>query len=152
MILPLAVNTFFLFILLSYFRRIPASLEESAKLDGANDIRILVSIILPISMPTIAAIGLFYAVNRWNEWWHAMLFLTDDGLFPLQLILRNMLVSFDQMTSDTGGAGIMDRYSSVFSPSLKMASVIVSTVPIMLVYPFLQKHFAKGIMIGSIKG
>lgn len=153
MILPLAVNTFYLFILISYFKTIPASLEESAKLDGANDILILVRIILPVSLPTLAAIGLFYSVARWNEWWHGMLFLTDNDNHPLMLILRNMLVSIDQvMQGNSAGGSFAEQTRKIFTPGLKMASVIIATVPIMMVYPFLQKYFTKGIMIGSIKG
>jgi len=152
LVLPVAVNTFYLIILMNYFRSVPVSLEESARLDGANDILIFFRIIIPVSVPTLVAIGLFYAVDRWNEWWHAMLFVIDEDKFPLQLILRNMLVSVEQMIGDNGGAGIIDRFASIFTPGLKMASVVVSTIPIMMVYPYLQKYFTKGIMIGSIKG
>lgn len=152
MILPLAIDTYFLFILISYFKTIPASLEESAKLDGANDILILVRIIIPIAVPTLAAIALFYSVARWNEWWHGMLFIIDHANDPLMLILRNMLISMDQVMSGGAGASFADQSRGVFTPGLKMASVIITTIPIMLVYPFLQKYFTKGIMIGSVKG
>lgn len=153
MILPVAVDTFFLFIMISYFKTVPPSLEESAKLDGANDIIVLFRIIIPVAMPTIAAIALFYSVARWNEWWHGMLFLIDHDKDPVMLILRNMLVSIEQvLTSGSAGAGMAGQSKNMFTPGLKMASVVITTIPIMMVYPFLQKYFTKGIMIGSIKG
>ncbi len=130
----------------------PASLAESAKLDGANDITILFRIIVPLSKPTIVAIGLFYAVERWNEWWHALLFLNDSAKYPLQLLLREMIMNISMYLNNQTSSGIAEAYGQVYAPSLKMATIMIATVPIMIVYPFLQKHFAKGIMIGSIKG
>ena len=152
MILPTGMNIFYLFILINYFRQIPDSLPESARIDGANDITILFRIILPVSKPTLVAIGLFYAVERWNEWWHGLLFVSESDNYPLQLLLREMVLNISMYLNNQASAALAESMRQVYAPSLKMATVMVATVPIMLVYPFLQKHFAKGIMIGSIKG
>ncbi|RAP73807.1 carbohydrate ABC transporter permease [Paenibacillus montanisoli] len=153
MILPSAVNTFYIWIMLSFFREFPVSLEESAKIDGAGDFSILMRIVIPTSMPVIASISLFYAVDRWNDWYTPMLFLTDADKYPMQLMLRNMLTSISQILSMNNGVSAIDQ-SKVKIPqdSLKMAAIMVTSLPIMAVYPFLQKYFAKGVMIGSIKG
>lgn len=153
MILPSAVNTFYIWIMLSFFRQFPVALEESAKIDGAGDFTILVRIVVPTSLPVIASISLFYAVDRWNDWYIPMLFLSDVDKYPLQLMLRNMLTNIDQILSMNAGVSAIDQ-SKIRIPrdSLKMAAIVITCVPIMLVYPFLQKYFAKGVMIGSIKG
>lgn len=151
MILPVAVNTFFLIILINHFRSIPPELEESAKMDGANDIFILFRIVLPISKPTLAAITLFYAVSRWNEWYLAMLFVNDPKMHPMQLFLRNMLQDVTKMRRDDMGSAMLAELSQTYPDGLKMASVIITMVPIMLVYPFLQKYFAAGVTLGAVK-
>ena len=151
MIFPVAVSTFFLIVMINQFRSVPSSLEESAKIDGANDILILFRIVIPITKPTIAAITLFYAVARWNEWYHAMLFMTDTKMYPMQLFLRNMLMDVTKMARDDMGASMMAQLNEVYPDGLKMASVIITMVPIMLVYPFLQKYFAAGVTLGAIK-
>ncbi|BBI31915.1 carbohydrate ABC transporter permease [Cohnella abietis] len=152
MIVPLAVNTFYLIIVMSYFRTLPPALEESAKIDGANDIQILAKIIIPISMPTIAAVGLFYAVDRWNEWWHAMLFISDINKYPLQLLLRQVLVNFNEILQNGIASSMAQKAAGIYPDTIKMAVVVVASIPILLVYPFLQKYFTKGMMLGSIKG
>lgn len=152
MIIPAALNTFYLIIMKNYFGTIPESLEESAKLDGANDIYILLKIILPISAPFVATFGLFYAVERWNEWWYALIFISDSSKTPLQIYLRETLITSNGLLS-TLAQQMADKDSSkVYTPALQMATIVISSVPILLVYPFLQKHFAKGILVGSIKG
>ena len=153
MIFPSAINTFYIWIMLSFFREYPVSLEESARIDGAGDLAILLRIVIPTSMPVIASISLFYAVDRWNDWYTPMLFLTDIDKYPLQLMLRNMLTSIDQILSRNVGVSAIDQ-SKIKIPrdSLKMAAIVITCLPIMVVYPFLQKYFAKGVMIGSIKG
>ncbi|GGE02670.1 carbohydrate ABC transporter permease [Paenibacillus nasutitermitis] len=151
MILPVAVNTFFLIIMISHFRSIPPELEESAKIDGANDIYILFRIVLPISKPTLAAITLFYAVSRWNEWYLAMLFVNDPKKHPMQLFLRNMLIDVTKMRRDDMGADMLSQISQIYPDGLKMACVVVTMLPIMLVYPFLQKYFAAGVTLGAVK-
>lgn len=151
MIFPVAVSTFFLIVMMDHFRSIPSSLEESAKIDGANDIYILFRIVLPISKPTIAAITLFYAVARWNEWYYAMLFMTDPDMYPMQLFLRNMLLDVTRMARDDMGSSMVAQLSEMYPDGLKMASVVVTMAPIMMVYPFLQKYFAAGVTLGAVK-
>ncbi len=151
MIFPVAVSTFFLIVMINQFNSIPPSLEESAKIDGANDIYILFRIVIPISKPTIAAITLFYAVARWNEWYNAMLFMTDTSKHPMQLFLRNMLADVTKMARDDMGAAMMSQLSERYPDGIKMASVIITMVPIMLVYPFLQKYFSAGVTLGAVK-
>lgn len=151
MIIPPLINTFYLILMRNYFESIPPDLEESAKIDGANDIQILFRIMIPLAAPIIATIALFYAVDRWNEWWFAMIFIQDQVLKPLQLILRGMIVD---ATIDLGNAmmnSMRDAKIQVHSRSLQMATVTLTTIPILLVYPYLQKYFAKGIMLGAIK-
>lgn len=151
LIVPGMVNTFYLLIMINYFRSVPKSLEESAKMDGASVVRTLFAIILPISKPTMAAITLFYAVDRWNEWWHALLFISDTSKYPMQLYLREMLADVTRMITDTKAASMTSSMQDITPDGLKMATVIVTMVPVMIIYPFLQKHFAAGIMLGSIK-
>lgn len=149
MILPTAVNTWYLIIMKNFFASLPEALEESARIDGAGVFRILWSIVIPVSTPIIATITLFYGVEKWNEWWNAMLYLNDAKLFPLQLVLRNLIVK-DAATSSML-ASYIHSGTFVAKESTKMATAIVAILPITVVYPFLQKYFAQGIMVGSIK-
>jgi len=151
MIFPLAINTFYFIIMKTYFLNIPVSVEESAKIDGANDLYIFFRIVIPISLPIIATISLFYAVDRWNEWYIAMLFLNKQELQPLQIVLRNLIVNMENSTGGGVGKAIAASRKPVFTQGVKMAVVVITCVPILLVYPFLQKYFTKGIMLGSIK-
>ncbi|MBO9605624.1 MAG: carbohydrate ABC transporter permease [Paenibacillaceae bacterium] len=148
-IIPFAVNTFFLIIMRTAFAAIPDSLEESAKIDGANHLVILFRIVLPLSMPVIAVMILYYAVDKWNGWFYASIFLKDHDLYPLQLTLREILIAnaTDAMAS---GASNADRFQ--LGETIKHATIMVATVPILLVYPFVQKYFVKGAMIGAVKG
>lgn len=152
MIIPAGLNTFYLIIMKNYFGTLPESLEESAKLDGANDLYILFKIILPISAPFIATFGLFYAVERWNEWWYALIFISDSAKTPLQIYLRETLITSNQLLNTLAQQAADSNSSKVYTPALQMATIVISSVPILMVYPFLQKHFAKGILVGSIKG
>lgn len=152
MILPVAIDTFLLIIMMNYFRTIPKSLEESAKLDGANDITILSKVIIPISLPTLAAISLFYAVARWNEWWLPMLFIPDPNKHTMPLILRKMLMEIDTMLKNSQAATAASKTRRIYPEGIKMAAVVITSLPILIVYPFIQKHFTAGMMIGSIKG
>lgn len=151
MIIPVAVNTFNLILLKNYFKDLPKGLEESAKIDGASDFRILWKIVLPISKPIVAAISLFYAVDRWNEWYNAMLFINDTKKFPLQLVLRNAIMNMSTMFKSTTAAEKAAQMGNAYTESVKNAIIIIAAVPIIMVYPFVQKYFASGIMIGSIK-
>lgn len=150
LIVPNMVNTWYLIIMKNYFGGLPEALEESARIDGANDLKILLHIILPISMPIIATFTLFYGVDRWNEWWNAMMYLNDTRKYPLQLVLRNLIVkNFASASMATAYAQTNAEF--VAKENIKMATAVVAIVPITLVYPFLQKHFAKGVMVGAIK-
>jgi putative aldouronate transport system permease protein len=146
-ILVYGANTFYMLLMRSYFATIPAALEESAKLDGANDLVILLRIMLPLSLPILATVILFFSVDRWNEWFNAMLFIRDGNKWPLQLVLRSIVVS----TIDDLGSRNVTVERTVFADGVKMAAVIITMAPIMLIYPFLQKYFMKGILIGSVK-
>lgn len=151
MIIPVAVNTFYLILMKNFFNTTPKDIEEAAMIDGANDISILFRIVLPISKPIIAAISLFYAVDRWNEWWNAMLFINDTKLYPLQLVLRETITNVSAMFNSNYAYKAMST-QNLYVDSIKAAMIIITVVPILMVYPFLQKYFSSGIMIGSIKG
>lgn len=150
MVVPTGVTTMYLIIMKNYFNSIPASIEESAKVDGANDMYILLKIVLPISKPFIATFALFYAVDRWNEWYNAMIFLSDSAKIPLQIYLRGLLINMNVQLSSSAAA-VVDSKAGVGIQATQMASIVISAIPIMCIYPFLQKHFVRGIMIGSIK-
>lgn len=149
LILPFSISTFNMIIVRTYFEGIPPALEESAKIDGANDIVILFKIFLPIAIPSIAVIGLYYAVNHWNSWFYANCFITDRTKFPLQLILRQILILNSMNDVATGGQGLGEMD---IAESIKHATVIIATLPILCLYPFLQKYFVKGMTVGSVKG
>lgn len=149
LIFPTAVSAFNLIIMRTAFQGIPASLEESARIDGANDFTILFKIILPLSLPVVSVMILFYGVYHWNSWFPAMIFLQDRELFPVQLILREILIANDT-SSMTSGVGTVDAIP--IGETVKYATIVVATLPILCLYPFLQKYFVKGVMIGGIKG
>lgn len=150
LILPGVVSSWNMIMMRTYFQGIPESLAESTRIDGANDIQILFLIILPCAVPIIAVMTLFYAVGYWNAWFGASIYLKDRSKFPLQLVMRGILISGRQKDFDTGYMTGANK-TQIFK-GLKYATVVVSTVPILCVYPFLQKYFVKGIMVGSIKG
>lgn len=150
MIIPAGITTTYLIIMKNYFITLPESIEESAKIDGANDLYILVKIVLPISKPFIATFALFYAVDRWNDWWYALIFISETSKYPLQIFLREMLINFNTQLSSSAQA-VIDGQSSIYIQTTQMATIVISAVPILCVYPFLQKHFVRGIMVGSIK-
>jgi putative aldouronate transport system permease protein len=147
-LLPGALSVFNLIIMRTSFREIPDALEESARLDGANELQILIRIILPVSKATLAVISLFVAVMFWNSWFTASLYLSDRSKWPLQLFLREILISNSQRTLDS------DVRSAVLAQQslIKYCTIIVATLPILCLYPSLQKYFVKGVMIGAIKG
>lgn len=149
LVFPVAINTFNLIIMRTSFLAIPDSLEESAKLDGAGHYRILISIMIPLAKATIAVITLYYAVQHWNSWFHASIFLRNRELYPLQLILREILIQNDT-SSMMQGVDTIDRES--IGETVKYAVIIVATLPVLMVYPFLQRYFVKGALIGSVKG
>lgn len=157
LIIPGAISTYNLFVMRTAFAGIPDSLEESAKIDGANDFVVLFRIILPLSKAVLAVMTLFYAVGHWNSWFNAMIFLRKRELFPLQLILREILLAND-MQSMSNLEGLVDvsvqaNADIVYFARLlvQYCTIIVATLPILFLYPFVQKYFVQGVMIGSLK-
>ncbi|CAM3840298.1 carbohydrate ABC transporter permease [Cohnella lubricantis] len=150
LILPGAISAFNLIIVKNFFQEIPPELEEAARIDGCAEIGLLWRIVLPLSMPVLATFTLFYAVGHWNNFFSALLYINDPEKWPLQVMLRQ-IVLLSQMAA--GSAQSVDyNYVKEAEQSIKMAVIVVGTIPILLVYPFLQKHFAKGVLIGSVKG
>lgn len=149
-ILPGLISTWNFMIMRTYFAGIPDSLEESAKLDGANDLIIFLRIFVPLSGPVVAVMALFFGVGHWNEWFNALIYITTRTKFPLQLILREILLANN--TDSMMGGVVVDRDRQEISETIQYATIIVSTVPILFIYPFVQKYFVKGVMIGAIKG
>ena len=148
-IIPTALSTYNMMIMRTAFVGIPVALEEAAEIDGANPVIILFKILLPLTIPTIAVLVLYYAVANWNSWFNAMLFLPKKEKWPLQLVLRNLLIQ-NQTDDMLSGVAAADKFS--VSETIKYATNIVSTIPILCIYPFLQKYLLKGVMVGSVKG
>lgn len=148
LILPAGISAFNLIIMITFFRNIPEGLIDSARIDGCSEYRTLWSIVLPLSLPSLVTIGLFYAVSHWNGYMQALLYIKDTDLYPLQVKLRQLLVQAEAIDNPSYSSGM----SIVSYEGIKMASILVATVPILLVYPIVQKHFVKGAMLGSIKG
>lgn len=147
LILPGLISTYNLIIMRTAFQAIPESLEESAKLDGANHVQILTRIYMPLSSTVIAVLVLYYGVGHWNAWFDAMLYIRDRNLYPLQLIMREVLISNDVSQMYNAGVDV-----DMVAPTVQYAVIVVTTVPILFIYPFLQKYFVKGVLIGSVKG
>lgn len=143
--LPIAISTFNLVIMKNYFAGQPASLEEAAKIDGYNDIQILMKVIVPISAPIFATIALFYGVAYWNDYFLATMYISSNKMYPLQVVLRQMIIQ-NLVLSQVGV-----RMESSNPEQFKMACIIIGMIPVLLVYPFIQKHFTKGVMLGAIK-
>jgi len=150
LIVPGCISVFNVIIMRTSFMSIPASLEESAKLDGAGHMTILFKIILPLSKAVVAVIVLFIAVGQWNSWFFAMIFLQTRALFPLQLILREILVQNDTSKIMVGSDAVAQM--DLYKPLVQYCTTIVATAPILCIYPFVQKYFVTGVMIGSLKG
>ncbi|MEC1614875.1 carbohydrate ABC transporter permease [Bacillus mojavensis] len=148
LILPMAINPFNLIIIKNFFQQLPRELEESAKIDGCSEIGVFWRIALPLSKPVIATFALFYAVGIWNDFFHALLYINDSAKWPLQMVLRQVTILSD-LTATNG-----DTMQNTIPPEqgIKLAVIVIATIPILAVYPFLQKHFAKGMLIGSVKG
>jgi putative aldouronate transport system permease protein len=147
-ILTGGINTFYMILIYNFFQTLPESLVESARLDGAGDWIILFRIIIPLSMPIVATMTLFYTVDKWNEWFNAMIFIRRAEIQPLQQVLRSIVLDSLTASQNTSVVALQDR---PFSIGIKMAAVMLTMLPIMCIYPFLQKHFTKGMMIGAIK-
>ena len=159
LVVPGAISTWNLLILRTFFQAVPLELEDSARVDGASDLTILAKVVLPISKAAIATIALFYAVGHWNSWFAAVIYLSDFAKLPLQVILRNIVIMqemaealFKQGAADEAYEYWRQQQGSLNADILKYATLFVSMVPMLLLYPFVQKHFVRGIMVGSIKG
>ena len=149
LIIPSAISTFNLIIMRTSFMSIPAGIEEAAEIDGAGHVRMLFRIILPMSRSIVAVMILYYGVAYWNGWFNAAIYLSDKSLYPLQLVLREILIANDT-TAMTQGMGFSDGVS--IAETVKYAVIVVSTIPILCIYPFMQRYFDKGVMIGALKG
>ncbi|MGP4042024.1 carbohydrate ABC transporter permease [Gracilibacillus sp. D59] len=148
LILPVAINPFNLIIVKTFFQQLPKELEDASKMDGCTELQTFWRVMLPLSKPVIATFTLFYAVFYWNDFFNALLYLTDTSKWPIQLLLQQLV-----MVANTGLGDLQE--ASLYEPpeeSVKLAVIVVATVPILMFYPFLQKHFAKGVMLGSVKG
>lgn len=142
-VLPSLISTWYLFIMRTFFEALPEELEDAATIDGCNSLQVLLRIVLPLSMPVMVTIGLFTAVNQWNAFFDALIYLNDRSMYPLQIMLRNILIAGTAVQ----GEGDMNHLET-----LKYAMIIIATLPILCVYPFIQKYFVQGSMIGGIKG
>ncbi|MDR6553671.1 carbohydrate ABC transporter permease [Paenibacillus qinlingensis] len=147
LIIPGLINAFYLMIVKSFFEQLPEAIDEAARIDGAGEISILVRIVIPLSVPIIATIGLFYAVWHWNSYFDALLYINMPENQPVQLFLRQILLASVAISGDAAEAA-----NSVNPISVQMASVAITTLPILVVYPFIQKHFTRGVLLGSVKG
>jgi putative aldouronate transport system permease protein len=148
LIVPTAINTWNLIILKTAFEAVPVSLEEAARIDGANDFTILFRVVLPLSLPALAVVVLFYAVGHWNAYFNALVYIRSRDLYPLQLVLREILIT-SNVESMTTGVSSGDAFQ--VGQTIKYATIVVATLPIVVIYPFLQKYFVKGALIGAIK-
>lgn len=150
LMLPGAINTFNLIIMKTFFAGIPKELEEAARIDGCNEFQILLKIYVPLSITVMATLGLFYAVNHWNSYMNALIYINDVKKFTLQVKLKQLLV--DDQFAQMGGLAGTDDQNTVIQESIKSAIIVISTLPMLIIYPFLQKYFVKGVMVGAVKG
>nr|WP_283248480.1 carbohydrate ABC transporter permease [Bacillus sp. FJAT-49711] len=145
MMIPNAIQTYNLIIMRSFFQSIPESLEESAKIDGCSDFGILFRIVIPLSLPVIFTIALFYAVTRWNDFFTAVMYVTNRDIWPLQLFLRSMLIESESSFQSGGDNPLL------LGQSIKMATIMITTIPVLMIYPFFQKYFMQGVTLGAVK-
>lgn len=149
-LLPPAISVWYMILMRTFFQNIPEALHESAHMDGANEMTVLTRIVLPLSVPILATMTLFYAVHHWNSFFPALIYLSDKKMYPLQIILRNIVIQGDMAEQSNMMGGEMGML--VTAQNIKYAVVIVAIAPIVMLYPFLQKYFVQGIMVGSLKG
>ncbi|MCT1400247.1 sugar ABC transporter permease [Paenibacillus sp. LC231] len=142
-VLPSLISTWYLFIMRTFFEALPEELEDAAAIDGCGSLQILVRIVLPLSVPVMVTIGLFTAVNQWNSFFSALIYLNDRDMYPLQIMMRNILIA---------GTNVQGEGDLTHLETLKYAMIMIGTLPILCVYPFIQKYFVQGTMIGGIKG
>lgn len=150
-VLPGAINTYNMIIVRTFMQQLPEEILESGRIDGANDLQLFSKIVLPLSKPALATIGLYYAVDHWNAYFYPMLYLKDKSKYPLQVLLKEMIVDEDLSSLNQSAAEIMGNIQPT-SDMLMGASIIIALIPILCVYPFVQKYFVQGVMIGSVKG
>ena len=150
-VLSNGIGTFYVILVMNYIQTLPVSLFDSARIDGANELTILTRVVLPLSKPILATVGLFYMVDKWNEWYGSMLYLNKASLYPLQLELKQIIANA-QILDDVMMTDSMYRSMPTFSMGIKMAAVVLTMLPIMCVFPFLQKYFVKGVTLGAVKG
>lgn len=150
LILPVMIQPFLVFLLVNFFRTLPAELEDAARIDGANELRIFFGVVLPISVPIVATVSLFFALSYWNDWFHALLYINREDMYPLQMLLRR-LISNMQAAQNLLPASVSQL---VNAPSLgiRMATTVVAIGPIIFLYPFVQRYFVTGLTIGAVKG
>lgn len=148
--LPGAINPFNMIIIKNYFQGLPAELEEAARMDGCNDAQIFMNIILPLSKPVIASVSLFYAVTRWNSYFDAMMYITDKNKEVIQIVLRRIIFLTSSVATESGFD--WGLFGMPPEKAVKMATTVIATAPILVVYPFIQKYFTQGVMVGSVKG
>jgi putative aldouronate transport system permease protein len=147
LMIPTAISAFNLIVLKNFFQNIPDGLEDSAKIDGCNDLAVFIRIVLPLSMPAMATFALFYAVGHWNTFFQAIMYINDNKMWPVQVLLREIVILAQTRIGEN------DFEEALIQPlTIRMAVIVFATVPILFVYPFLQKHFAKGVLLGSVKG
>lgn len=142
-VLPSLVSTWYLFIMRTFFEALPEDYEDAATIDGCGSLQVLLRIVLPLSLPVLVSIGLFTAVNQWNSFFDALLYLNERDMYPLQIVLRNIIIA---------GANVQGEGNTSYIETLKYALITIATVPILCVYPFVQKYFVQGAMIGGVKG
>lgn len=152
LILPGAVPVFNVIILMNFFKQIPREIQESAMMDGAGHLRILLQLYLPLSLPSLATITLFTVVGHWNEWFAGMIYMTDPANYPLQTYLQSIIVVRDTALLTTASKETLEMLSTVSDRTLKSAQIFIAAAPILAVYPFVQKYFMKGLTVGSVKG
>ncbi|NHN32974.1 carbohydrate ABC transporter permease [Paenibacillus agricola] len=152
LILPVLTSAWYVILMKSFYQEIPEELEESAKMDGCTDIGVFFRIILPVSLSAIAAFGLFFAVAYWNTYFNAVLYINKDTLRPMQVVLQMLLIQASTQVGDPAVAQMLQSEQMLPPETIKMSAVVVASLPIIIVYPFLQKYFVKGMMVGSVKG
>ncbi|KOP67045.1 carbohydrate ABC transporter permease [Paenibacillus solani] len=152
LILPAITSAWYVFLMKNFYQELPDELEEAAKIDGSNDIGVFLRIMLPISLPAIAAFGLFFAVGFWNTYFNGVLYINSEELRPMQVVLQMMLISASTNVADPSVAAMLQSEQILPPETIKMAAVVVASLPIIMVYPFLQKYFVKGMLVGSVKG